>query len=753
MKSYLTVVLALVGGLVLAANANAPSVPLRTLELPPRAGNPRNSEGDFARLNDGSILHVYSHFTKGKGADDDPACLMSRLSRDGGLTWTRDDVCVVPSSDAGDRNVMSTSFLRLKDGCLGLFYLRKNSPKDCRPVLRVSRDEGRTWGEAAYCVPEREPGYYVLNNCRAVRLSSGRILLPLCQHDTADGKAYDWAGRLVCYFSDDDGRTWTRGRGCFKTYDEKGARVTTQEPGAIELKDGRVLMYARTNRGRQWFYHSSDGGDTWTKGEPGSLVGPCSPALLRRLANGDLLAVWNDHETAPHMDHPKRRGRRRPFTLAVSQDEGRTWIHRKTIENEDDGWYCYPAALELDGSVLLAYCAEKMLCHSRVMRVPLAWLYTDMTPVPDLFGGDAAMTAGKWEKVRRPQLLETFTREEFGRRPVERPPVQTFTRLAPDEEVYDGLGLKRRMRMTCGNGRGGSFDVLFTAYLPKAKKPAPAFLLITPHDPDRVGERVNERRPHRMAVRELLERGYAGVSYKNDDCAVDQAEGIPMTNGVFAVFGPLGQATRAGDSWGAISAWAWGASRVMDWIATQPEIDSARVAVVGLSRCGKTALWAGATDTRFACAISCCSGAGGAKLDRMNLPCSESLERINRFFPHWFAPNYARYSWREGEQAFDHHELVALMAPRLCIVASATEDWWAGPQGEFESARLASPAWELYGRRGLVGDVFPPPATALNDGCVAYQYRVGLHDQRSWNWQRYMDFLDARWGAPRRRDP
>jgi len=364
-------VAAVVAGMSFGADA-----PRTVLELPPSAENCRNSEGDFALLKDGCILFVYSHYVKGTGGDHDPAHLASRLSRDGGRTWSATSEMVIPNE--GGMNVMSVSTLRLKDGALALFYVRKNSEADCRPVMRVSRDEGRTWGAPVQCVADADIGYYVLNNCRAERLKGGRIALPLCLHASKDGKIGDWAGKLVCAVSDDDGRTWRLGGTPFATFDAQGKRVTTQEPGLVQLKDGRVLMYARTERGRQWFFHSSDGCETWTKGEAWSLWGPLGPATVKRLKNGDLLAVWNDHENRPDLvtaGPAWSHGARRPQTVAISKDEGKTWVNRRTLESKPDGWYCYTAVLEHGDALLLGYCAEKMLQHTRVVRVPTGWLY------------------------------------------------------------------------------------------------------------------------------------------------------------------------------------------------------------------------------------------------------------------------------------------------------------------------------------------------------------------------------------------
>ena len=362
---------AALGAVAAMAGASAADKPTVALELPPSAENVRNSEGDIIPLRDGRLLFVYSHYLKGTGNDNDPAVLAARVSSDGGRTWSaRDRVAV---ANEGGMNVMSVSLLRLRDGALALFYLRKNSTEDCRPVLRVSRDEGETWGAPRVCVPDSEVGYYVMNNSRALRLKSGRIVLPLSLHQTEKGKT-DFHGQLVCYVSDDEGLTWRRGCEPFKTFDARGRRITTQEPGLVELKDGGLLMFARTDQGRQWRFLSADGGLTWGKGEPWTLVGPISPATVKRLRNGDLVAVWNDHETYPQYaaQGPKwAHGTRKPMTVAFSKDEGRTWIDRRVIEDLPTGWYCYFSVLEMDSYLLISYCAEKGLQHSRISIVPL----------------------------------------------------------------------------------------------------------------------------------------------------------------------------------------------------------------------------------------------------------------------------------------------------------------------------------------------------------------------------------------------
>ncbi|MBP5321475.1 MAG: exo-alpha-sialidase [Kiritimatiellae bacterium] len=361
--------------------------PRRVLELPPGPGNPRNSEGDLIALKDGRILLIYTRYTKGNGGDNDPAYLASRVSTDRGFTWSKEPVEVVKNE--GGMNVMSVSLLRLQSGEIALFYLRKNSETDCRPYLRRSTDEAKSWSEPIPCVPPDPDAYYVLNNSRATQLKSGRIVLPLCWHSSGGTKRIaDWAGEIVCYLSDDNGKTWRQGKQRFKTFDAAGKRVTSQEPGIIELKDGRVMMYFRTTHGQQWICHSTDGCETWSRPAPSAIGSPCSPATIKRLSNGDLFLVWNDHGRFPQMrtrGPSWGAGQRSPLAVAISKDEGKSW-QGKVLEGNPNGWYCYTAALEVDGNLILEYCAEKMLQHARVTLVPIAWLYTP-EPKP-VAGGD-----------------------------------------------------------------------------------------------------------------------------------------------------------------------------------------------------------------------------------------------------------------------------------------------------------------------------------------------------------------------------
>lgn len=331
-----------------AGAAELPEGVTRPLVLAPGKGNPRNSEGDFIVLKDGRVLFIYTRFTGGTG-DHAAADLASRSSADGGQTWSSQDQTVVARPE-GVMNIMSVSLLRLADGRIALFYLVKKSTRDCRAVMRISSDEARTWSEPILCMPEE--GYFVLNNGRAVQLQNGRILLPAARHDWQKDKPGSHRGVAVCFFSDDAGKTWRRGKSALEA--PARSRAGLQEPLVVELKDGRLMMLCRTDLGSQYRSYSEDRGDTWSEAAATDLLSPLSPASIKRIpASGDLLLAWNDHTGIA----PALRGRRTPLTVAISKDEGRTWVHRKTLYSDPAGWYCYTAIAFVGDRVLLGHCA------------------------------------------------------------------------------------------------------------------------------------------------------------------------------------------------------------------------------------------------------------------------------------------------------------------------------------------------------------------------------------------------------------
>ena len=347
------------------------------LKLPPSDENPRNSEGDFIQLTDGQVLFFYTHFTGGSG-DHASARLVSRVSQDAGATWSSEDQLVLQNE--GGWNVMSVSLLRLNDGRIALFYMRKNSLDDCRPYVRFSSDEAETWSEPVEIIGEDQIGYYVLNNDRSVQLDEGRLVVPVALHNRPDWQKPDWQGHITCYLSDDAGRSWRRSKTQQTAHNPAGERITAQEPGVIELSDRRLMMWVRTDAGQQYHAFSTDRGETWSPFEPMPLASPRSPASIERVPlTGDLLAVWNNHAHRK----PSQRNARTPLSLAISRDEGTTWTRSKNLADDPHGWYCYTAIEFVGEHVLLGHIAGNQadgqrLATTEVIRIPLDWYYRSL---------------------------------------------------------------------------------------------------------------------------------------------------------------------------------------------------------------------------------------------------------------------------------------------------------------------------------------------------------------------------------------
>lgn len=357
--NLLTFVAVLFGGNVFSQNHPAGSY---ALKLPKGDNNPRNSEGDFVTLKDGSILFVYSHYTGTSSDDHGNAFLAGRFSTDGGKTWSAEDKMIV--AQEGNMNVMSVSLLRLKNGKIALFYLKKNSHTDCIPYMRTSSDEGKTWSEPTRCITDRN-NYFVLNNNRVIQLKNGRLLMPVALHNTREGGAFENQGIIYCYYSDDSGKTWTSSAEI-----PNNTKIITQEPGVIALKDGRVMMFIRSNSGVQQLSFSKDQGKSWSPIEPSNIASPLSPASIARIpSTGDLLLVWNNNDGKD----PKTKERRTPLTTAISKDEGKTWQNLKNIEDNPSGSFCYTAIHFTKNEVLLGY-FDWATTQVTIKRLDLNWL-------------------------------------------------------------------------------------------------------------------------------------------------------------------------------------------------------------------------------------------------------------------------------------------------------------------------------------------------------------------------------------------
>jgi Neuraminidase (sialidase) len=343
-------------------------------DLNPTPEHPRSSEGAFATLRSGRIVFDYSQFSGGQH-DHSPSLIAQIYSDDQGRTWSQPHV-VVPTGTY--QNIMSVSLLRLASGKLARFYaVKKNKWLDCKAVMSVSSDEGATWSEPKLVTTA--PGYIVLNNDRVIQTKSGRLIVPLGFHRSKstddDESAWDPRAIAIWYYSDDEGSTWKESA----TWWAIPALSTSglQEPGVIQVVDGSIYSWFRTDQGAQFESVSTDNGVTWSKPKPTELKSPVSPASIKQLPNSNtLMVVYNDHSgRVPAPTNPKQRA---PLVVAFSTDGAKTWGPPQAIEDDLTGWYCYTSIHFTDDAVLLAYCAGNAeigrLSRLRLRRIPLSSL-------------------------------------------------------------------------------------------------------------------------------------------------------------------------------------------------------------------------------------------------------------------------------------------------------------------------------------------------------------------------------------------
>lgn len=377
-------------------------------------------------------------------------------------------------------------------------------------------------------------------------------------------------------------------------------------------------------------------------------------------------------------------------------------------------------------------------------------------PDPLVFkNGEAVRSAGDWKR-RRQEILELFQANVFGRNPKSKH--AKFEVFETGKTALGGKAIRRQVTIYFSAKKDGpKADLLI--YIPAgASKPVPTFLTLNfggnqsvANDPGirlptiwdaktHVRQQASEDsrgRDTEFDVEKILARGYgfATICYQNIE--PDFKGGY--VDGIRPLFFKTGQTEPAREDWGAIGAWSYGVSRAMDYLEKDKDVDARRVAIMGHSRLGKTALWAGALDTRFAMVISSCSGEGGASLYRRNY--GETIDNLLGAFPYWFSISFQEFAGHADRLPVDAHELIALIAPRPVYITGGEDDRWADPKGEFMACVAAGPVFRLLGAQDLGTDQMP----ALNQPImktVGFHVRTGKHAVTAFDWDQFLAFAD-----------
>lgn len=346
--------------------------------------------------------------------------------------------------------------------------------------------------------------------------------------------------------------------------------------------------------------------------------------------------------------------------------------------------------------------------------------------------GNKITTITQWEQVRRPEIVKLFEDNVYGQVPEDFDGI-CFRKKHEDKKAIGGSATLKEVDIEVTRN-GNSITIHSLLFIPnRAKRPVPAFVVIN-HRGMETMDVTRTTKDDFWPAEEVTEAGYALVGFDVIDVAPDDKK--DFTKEVLQKLYPEQMEMPKGMR--ALGAWGWGASRVLDYLATDPDIDTTRVAVVGHSRGGKAALWCGAKDERFAIAISNESGNSGAKISRRNF--GETVKIISNAFPHWFVPKYKEYADNEDKLPVDQHMLVALMAPRAVYVASAVEDGWADPKGQYMALYEAQPVFRLYGFKTKLSKKMPPADKQVISLPLGFHNRSGKHDMILQDWQQFIRF-------------
>lgn len=362
------------------------------------------------------------------------------------------------------------------------------------------------------------------------------------------------------------------------------------------------------------------------------------------------------------------------------------------------------------------------------------------TNIPEILHKGEVADPEKWEKDGRARLKEILQREEYGRFPEYDKKNTTFN-VKKCDKVLNRPMIHKTVDITI-NYNGRSYTFTTHLHLPEGKKNVPVFVFIN-RDEWMVNRIQNGVINEWFPLDEIIRRGYGVANFCTEQIAHDnQEDKLDYQTGLFRV---LGIDMNDKDELATIGLWSFATMRIMDYLETDPDVDATKVAVLGHSRLGKTALVTGAFDERFALTISNSSGCGGAALFKTKI--GEHVDFMIEHIPFWFCQNYRKYAANENAMEFDQHYLLSLIAPRALYVQSSELDDWADPNAEFASAVLASEVYEkVYGISGLIQSGFPAVDSPLHEGNIGYHVRTGGHLLTKYDWEKYMDFADKIFG-------
>jgi hypothetical protein len=346
-------------------------------------------------------------------------------------------------------------------------------------------------------------------------------------------------------------------------------------------------------------------------------------------------------------------------------------------------------------------------------------------------GGKQVLNAKEWEQIRRPELLRKFEENVYGKMPGKFDKIRFLVRKE-DASAMNGRATRKEVQIDIQRGNQTvKLDLLL--FVPNAaKKKVPVFLLINNRGKENTDPTRKTKSPF-WPAEAVIDSGFAIAAFHVSDMAPDDKD--KYMNGVLKLYPEL---LAAEDGMKAVGAWAWGASRVMDYFLTDRDIDASKVSIVGHSRGGKASLWAAAEDQRFAICFTNCSGNTGAALARRQF--GERIGRINSSFPHWFADNYKKYNGIEQTLPVDQHMLIALIAPRPVYATNASKDLWADPIGTFLSLKNAEPVYALYGKNSALPKDPPGINIPVINSTIGYHNREGEHDLTVYDWTHFLQF-------------